>query len=102
MRDGIRVKLFASLSAQIPLYARGEFGGGHVINGAGLPYQRKAATILIFWDNVKVHVRYFLMRKRAVILQNVVRHCACGFHDCARHMRNGRALRRRAGWRKHV
>ncbi len=90
------------LRAQLPLHARSQFGGSCVINGAGLPCQRKSTTILIFWNNVKVHMHHFLMRKRAVILQNVVRRRAGRFHDGACHMRNGRPQCRGALGRKHV
>ena len=90
------------LRAQLPLHARSQFGGGCVINCAGLPCQRKSTAILIFWNNVKVHMHHFLMRKRAVILQNVVRHRASRFHDGACHMRNGRPQCRGALGRKHV
>ena len=90
------------LRAQLPLHARSQFGGGRVINGAGLPCQRKSTTILIFWNNVKVHMHHFLMRKRAVVLQNVVRRGAGRLHDCAGHMRNGRPQCRGAFGRKHV
>ena len=84
------------LRAQLPLHARGQFGGGRVINGAGLPCQRKSTAILIFWNNVEVHMHHFLMRKRSVVLQNVVRRRAGRLHDGAGHMRNGRPQRRRA------
>ena len=84
------------LRAQLPLHARGQFGGDRVINGAGLPCQRKSTAILIFWNNVKVHMHHFLMRKRSVVLQNVVRRGAGRLHDCAGHMCNGGPQRRRA------
>ena len=84
------------LRAQLPLHARGQFGGGHVINGAGLPCQRKSTAILIFWNNVEVNMHHFLMRKRSVILQNVVRRRAGRLHDGAGHQRQRRPQCRRA------
>ena len=41
-------------------------------------------------------MHHFLMRKRAVVLQNVVRRGAGRLHDCAGHQRQCRPQRRRA------
>ena len=56
-----------------------ELGRGGMVNSARLPHDSKSACIGIFWNDVKVHMRHFLMRERAIILQHVVRGCASCF-----------------------
>ena len=56
-----------------------QLGRGGMVNSARLPHDSKSACIGILWNNVKVHMRYFLMRERAIILQHVVRGCASCF-----------------------
>ena len=66
-------------SAKFMYHQSRERGRGGMVNSARLPHDSKSACIGILWNDVKVHMRHFLMRERAIILQHVVRGCASCF-----------------------
>jgi len=77
----IQIARFAPMNspAKLMSHQSRQLGRGGMVNSARLPHDSKSACFGIFWNNVKVHMRHFLMRERAIILQHVVRGCASCF-----------------------